>query len=90
MNELDPFWMGNDRKFADIDVPASESLTDCMDRVEPLWENKIKKELEAGHNVLVVSHATTLRAIIKHVQGEHYTFHTCHLISLSLPPTLSS
>jgi 2,3-bisphosphoglycerate-dependent phosphoglycerate mutase len=70
MDATDPFWTANERKFADVaNIPTAESLADCMERIGPLWRNKIQAELKAGHNVLVVSHATTLRGLIKHVQG---------------------
>ena len=46
-------------------IPLTESLLDCMERTEPLWENKIKYELEQGRNVMVVAHANTLRGLIK-------------------------
>lgn len=69
MADEDPFWADNKRKFKDVDnIPRSESLVDCMERIEPLWQDKILPELQAGHNVLVVSHATTLRGLVKYVQ----------------------
>ena len=70
MDDTDPFWSANDRKFADVEqIPTAESLVNCMERIEPLWRDKIQPELKAGHNVLVVSHATTLRGLVKYVQG---------------------
>jgi 2,3-bisphosphoglycerate-dependent phosphoglycerate mutase len=72
MNPDDPRWPGRDRKFADLapeQIPATESLVECMARVKPLWEDKIKSELENGHNVLVVGHGSTLRGLVKHIQG---------------------
>lgn len=70
MDATDPFWTANERKFADVaNIPTAESLRDCMERIGPLWKDKIQAELNAGHNVLVVSHATTLRGLVKYVQG---------------------
>ena len=70
MDATDPFWSPNDRKFADVEnIPTAESLVDCMKRIKPLWQNKIQAELRAGHNVLVVGHATTLLGLVKYVQG---------------------
>lgn len=70
MDPTDPFWSANDRKFADVkEIPTAESLADCMKRIKPLWQNKIQAELLAGHNVLVVGHATTLLGLVKYVQG---------------------
>jgi hypothetical protein len=36
-----------------------------MERKIPLWENKIMYELMEGRNVLVVTHANTLRGLVK-------------------------
>jgi len=58
----------NQRRYADIPkelLPSTESLLDCMQRTNPLWEYKIKKDLKAGNNVLVVAHANTLRGLMK-------------------------
>lgn len=63
-----PYWPGRDRKYADLtpeQLPRTESLMDCMERTEPLWEEKIQYELKKGRNVLVVAHANTLRGLVK-------------------------
>jgi 2,3-bisphosphoglycerate-dependent phosphoglycerate mutase len=62
----DRFWPGKDRKYADLknsQIPRTESLLNCMERVEPLWRNKILYELGNGKNVMVVAHANTLRGL---------------------------
>ena len=63
-----PYWPGKDRKYADLtaeQIPRTESLMDCMERTEPLWEERILYELRKGRNVLVVAHANTLRGLVK-------------------------
>ena len=63
-----PYYPGNERKYADLkrdQIPLTESLLDCMERTAPLWENKIKYELQRGRNVMVVAHANTLRGLVK-------------------------
>ena len=63
-----PYWPGKDRKYADLtaeQIPRTESLMDCMERTEPLWEERILHELRKGRNVLVVAHANTLRGLVK-------------------------
>lgn len=63
-----PHWPGQHRKYADLSIdqiPVTESLSDSMDRTNPLWENKILYELRNGKNVLVVAHANTLRGLVK-------------------------
>lgn len=63
-----PYWPGKDRKYADLtaeQIPRTESLMDCMERTEPLWEERILHELKKGRNVMVVAHANTLRGLVK-------------------------
>jgi 2,3-bisphosphoglycerate-dependent phosphoglycerate mutase len=72
MKKTDPYYPGNDPRYADIDVediPLTESLLDCQERARPLWEYKIKKDIENGENVLVVGHTNTLRGLIKQIDG---------------------
>ena len=62
------YWPGRDRKYADLsseELPTTESLMDCMERTFPLWERKIKWELQRGRNVLLCAHANTLRGMVK-------------------------
>jgi 2,3-bisphosphoglycerate-dependent phosphoglycerate mutase len=66
----DAYWPGKERKYADLSpnqIPLTESLKDCMDRTQPVWENKIMYELRQGKNVLVVAHANTLRGLVKKI-----------------------
>ena len=59
-----------DRKYADLAaVPATESLSDTMARALPLWDSKIKPDLLAGRNVMVVAHGNSLRGLVKHIDG---------------------
>lgn len=70
MKKTDPYYPGNDPRYADIDVddiPLTESLLDCQERARPLWEYKIRKDIENGSNVLVVGHTNTLRGLIKQI-----------------------
>jgi 2,3-bisphosphoglycerate-dependent phosphoglycerate mutase len=64
----DLHWPGRDRRYADLSssqIPVTESLLDCMQRAQPLWEDKITYELRKGNNVLVLAHANTLRGLVK-------------------------
>ena len=68
----DVHWPGRDRRYSDLafeQIPLTESLLDCMSRTEPVWEDKIKWELRRGRNVMVVSHANTLRGLVKLIDG---------------------
>jgi 2,3-bisphosphoglycerate-dependent phosphoglycerate mutase len=70
LQKSDAYWPGRERKYADLlpeQIPLTESLKDCMDRTQPVWENKILYELRQGKNVLVVAHANTLRGLVKKI-----------------------
>ena len=51
-----------------VDVPASESLRDVLDRLLPHWESAISDDLRADRTVLVVAHGNVLRALISHLE----------------------
>ncbi|MEO0501650.1 MAG: 2,3-diphosphoglycerate-dependent phosphoglycerate mutase [Pseudomonadota bacterium] len=61
--------LGTDPRYAGIDVPASESLKDTIDRVLPYWNAAIAPELRAGKRVLISAHGNSLRALVKHLSG---------------------
>lgn len=68
LQPVDQYWPGRERRYADLSadqIPLTESLSDCMDRCTPVWEQKIMYELRRGKNVLVVAHANTLRGLVK-------------------------
>lgn len=56
------------RRGWDHPIPEGESLKDVHARVVPYYEENIKRDLQNGENVLVVSHGNTLRALIKHLE----------------------
>jgi 2,3-bisphosphoglycerate-dependent phosphoglycerate mutase len=56
------------RRSWDVAPPNGESLKDTADRAIPYYENEIKKDLKAGHNVIVSAHGNSLRAIVKHLE----------------------
>jgi 2,3-bisphosphoglycerate-dependent phosphoglycerate mutase len=56
------------RRGWDVKVEGGETLKDVHDRVVPYYKEAILKDLQAGKNVLVVSHGNTLRALIKYLE----------------------
>jgi 2,3-bisphosphoglycerate-dependent phosphoglycerate mutase len=58
---FDPRYAGIDTQ----DLPATESLKDTLARVLPYWHARIAPELRLGHNVMVVAHGNSLRAMVK-------------------------
>ena len=58
-----------DRRYAGVDVPATESLKTTLERVLPYWTAEIAPLLTRGETVLVAAHGNSLRAIVKHLFG---------------------
>lgn len=48
-------------------LSLTESLKDTIARVVPYYENVIKKDIEAGRNVLIAAHGNSLRALVKYL-----------------------
>ncbi|KQT35166.1 phosphoglyceromutase [Sphingomonas sp. Leaf412] len=61
--------MTGDRRYAGIDIPATESLKDTIARVLPYWNDRIAPELRAGQRVLISAHGNSLRALVKHLSN---------------------
>ncbi|MFL0412715.1 2,3-diphosphoglycerate-dependent phosphoglycerate mutase [uncultured Sphingomonas sp.] len=64
-----PYDLTNDRRYAGIDVPATESLKDTIARVLPYWEERIAPALKDGQRVLISAHGNSLRALVKHLSN---------------------
>ena len=62
-----PYDVANDRRYAGLDVPRSESLKDTIERVLPHYQAEIAPALRAGERVLVSAHGNSLRALEKHL-----------------------
>ena len=63
------FDLTNDRRYAGIEVPRSESLKDTIARVVPYWERRIAPALQQGERVLISAHGNSLRALVKHLSA---------------------
>jgi 2,3-bisphosphoglycerate-dependent phosphoglycerate mutase len=64
-----PYQLAGDRRYADVEVPASESLKDTIERVLPYFEAEIVPALRSGKRVLVAAHGNSLRALEKHLSN---------------------
>lgn len=51
------------------DLPLSESLRDCQQRMLPYWNEALVPRLRAGRRLLVISHGNTLRGLVMHLEG---------------------
>ena len=59
----------NDRRYAGITIPNTESLKDTIARVLPYWEERIAPALRDGERVLISAHGNSLRALVKHLSA---------------------
>lgn len=62
----------NQNRYSKINTtkfPLTESPNDCLKRVEPFFETEIIPHLLRDENVLIVSHGTVLRNIMKYVEN---------------------
>ncbi|WP_395622233.1 2,3-diphosphoglycerate-dependent phosphoglycerate mutase [Sphingomonas daechungensis] len=61
--------VGNDRRYAGIPVPNTESLKDTIARALPYYDAEIVPALRRGERVLVAAHGNSIRGIIKHLSN---------------------
>ncbi|MFC7535985.1 2,3-diphosphoglycerate-dependent phosphoglycerate mutase [Sphingomonas sp. GCM10030256] len=59
----------DDRRYAGVTVPDSESLKDTIARVLPYFDANIAPALRAGERVMVAAHGNSLRALEKQLSG---------------------
>ncbi len=69
LNPDDPRSFESDRRYKGLNIPRTESLKDTLERVIPVWEKSIKKDLEVGKNVLLVAHGNSCRALVKFIDN---------------------
>jgi len=74
MEDSHSFWHGNDRRYKrlskeQVEKSRAESLKDTADRILPFFNSQIVPSLLSGNKCLIVSHANTLRTLIKHIDN---------------------
>lgn len=72
MKDDHPYWHGNDRRYKmlspeDMEASRGESLKDAADRVVPFFRALVVPTLRAGNKCLIVSHANTIRSLVKYI-----------------------
>ena len=62
---------GHERRYDRLGVkePLSESLQMTQERLLPYWQDQIAPRLLDGKNQLIVAHGSSLRALIKYLDG---------------------
>ena len=64
-----PCNVSNDRRYAGIAVPQTESLKDTIARALPYYEAEVAPALRSGKRILVAAHGNSLRALEKHLSN---------------------
>lgn len=74
MDNNHPYWHGNDRRYSklspdQLEASRAESLKSAAQRIMPFFNSVIVPSLKDGNRCLVVSHANTLRTLIKQIDN---------------------
>lgn len=69
LEKSNPMHPTNDPRYKNIteELPATEALKQCQQRVLPLWEQEIAPLIKSGKKILIVAHGNSLRSLIKHL-----------------------
>jgi len=74
MEDDHPYWHGHDRRYSkltdeQLERSRAESLRDAAERIMPFFNSVIVPSLREGNRCLVVSHANTIRTLIKQIDN---------------------
>lgn len=74
MDDDHTYWHGNDRRYRklsqeQLERSRAESLKDAADRIMPFFDALVAPTLRSGNKCLIVSHANTIRTLIKNIDG---------------------
>jgi 2,3-bisphosphoglycerate-dependent phosphoglycerate mutase len=61
--------VSQERRYAGVEVPRTESLKDTIARALPYYDAEIAPALRSGKRVLVAAHGNSLRGIIKYLSN---------------------
>lgn len=74
MDDDHPFWHGNDRRYRklspdQLERSRAESLKDTAERIMPFFNSVIVPSIRSGNKCIIVSHANTIRTLVKHIDN---------------------
>mmetsp|Transcript_7684 Transcript_7684/g.11093 ORF Transcript_7684/g.11093 Transcript_7684/m.11093 type:complete len:323 (+) Transcript_7684:114-1082(+) len=74
MGDEHSFWHGRDRRYAklsqsQLEKSRAESLKDTAERILPFFNSVIVPSIRSGNKCMIVSHANTIRTLIKHIDN---------------------
>jgi 2,3-bisphosphoglycerate-dependent phosphoglycerate mutase len=68
----DPRWHEQLQRLPEIvkhDQPKTESMAMAAERVTPVWHTRMVPELKAGKQLLVVAHTSSIRGLVRVIEG---------------------
>ena len=71
IEDNDPRHPRFDHRYADLapmDIPATESLKDTINRIVPYWTEEMSGKLRQHKQLLVAAHGNSLRGIVKYLK----------------------
>ena len=68
-DERNPALQDTYRSVAKEELPLTECLKDTVARVVPYFNEVIRKDIEAGKNVIIAAHGNSLRALVKYLEN---------------------
>lgn len=72
LDKTDERYPGNDAKYSNVpenELPLGECLKDTVERVMPIWEQEISRDILAGKKVIIAAHGNSLRALVKYLDN---------------------
>lgn len=88
LDKSDPRWIEQIARLPEILVdlqPQSESMAQAGKRVEPFWNNEIAPALKANKRVLVVAHTSSIRGLVRCIEGLDDEQCAAYRISTAVP-----
>jgi 2,3-bisphosphoglycerate-dependent phosphoglycerate mutase len=82
---LDPLYAGLDPAL----LPRSESLAQAAERVTPWWRDFLVPRLRRGDLVLVVAHTSSIRGLVRQIEGLDDNASAAFRIATALPVVYS-
>jgi 2,3-bisphosphoglycerate-dependent phosphoglycerate mutase len=71
MTDADFSAQKKEARFASLapgEFPRGETLKTTIDRLMPLWSQKIAPRVQKGERILIVAHGNSLRALVQHLE----------------------
>ena len=59
----------------ELEFPIVESLKTTMERVIPFWTEVIAPQVRAGKRIMICTHGTTLRGLVKYLDSKYKIYY---------------